>query len=363
MADERRLPRSALGDEDPSVCIMVIDDDLDGREVLGTLLRRAGYEVVLCSGAASAFGHLREGAPPDLIVLDLMMPGMDGWEFRVEQKAEPRWAAIPIVVLSADHSAKARAIDAAACVHKPIDETDFLEVVHRVTRDEVHARSAARATEFHRLVSLGSLVGGLAHEINNPLALVQGTMDLLQRQLLALANPSRATEPFTVASTLRALERSREGVARITEVVREPERDRYAPPARRVGPPVTPARPAILLIDDEPAICELLAAQLSELYDVAAFTSPRAALASMIDGDFALIVCDVMMPVLSGAELYERAIRERPELQQRFLFVTGGAFTEHTRKSLQQTGRPTLHKPCSCAELLEAVHAALHAAR
>jgi CheY-like chemotaxis protein len=136
-----------------------------------------------------------------------------------------------------------------------------------------------------------------------------------------------------------------------------PACERVSVPAPASRPPIrlTRQRSSVLVIDDEPLLCELLGAMLSEDYDVIAYSAPRAALAALLERDFDAVICDVMMPDLTGMELYDAAVRERPSLNERFVFITGGAFTERARLFLKQTGRPVLRKPCGRAELLEVV--------
>ena len=67
--------------------ILIVDDDPDIRDSLGEALREEGYEVTQFSGAREALDYLRGGARIDVILLDLFMPGLDGWDFRAEQKA------------------------------------------------------------------------------------------------------------------------------------------------------------------------------------------------------------------------------------------------------------------------------------
>jgi CheY-like chemotaxis protein len=110
-----------------------------------------------------------------------------------------------------------------------------------------------------------------------------------------------------------------------------------------------------MIVDDEPLMCEWVAAALEDDFAVTAFTSPRAALAALQEADFAAILCDVMMPELNGIDLYEEAVRERPMLSERFLFMTGGAFTERARLFLRQTGRPVLRKPCARQDVVDAL--------
>src|SRR6266404_8186598 len=100
--------------------VLLVEDDPDISEVLAQLLEDEGVHVSSASNGREALTSLQRGAPPDVIVLDLMMPVMDGWEFRLEQKKDPTLASIPVVAMSADASAKAEAIDVDAYVHKPL---------------------------------------------------------------------------------------------------------------------------------------------------------------------------------------------------------------------------------------------------
>jgi CheY-like chemotaxis protein len=79
--------------------ILVIEDDSDIREDLAELLRDQGYRVVTARNGAEALEHLRS-EPPCLILLDLMMPVMDGWEFRRRMLADDRLANVPTVLLT-----------------------------------------------------------------------------------------------------------------------------------------------------------------------------------------------------------------------------------------------------------------------
>ncbi len=76
---------------------------------------------------------MRTSARPDLILLDLMMPIMDGWQFRREQAQDPSLSAIPVVVLSADGNVrqKAASLHADGYLQKPVDVENLLEVIQR----------------------------------------------------------------------------------------------------------------------------------------------------------------------------------------------------------------------------------------
>jgi len=81
--------------------VLVIEDDEATREAVTLLLTSEGCDVLTAANGRAALEVLRNGARPDLIVLDLMMPVMDGWQFRAEQKRDPALSKIPVLVISA----------------------------------------------------------------------------------------------------------------------------------------------------------------------------------------------------------------------------------------------------------------------
>jgi|SRR5271156_6081352 len=109
--------------------ILVVEDDPDALEALGDLLESRGYAVTSARHGAEALQILGRSPLPRLILLDLLMPTMDGWEFRDRQKNDPRIAHIPVVVVSASSAAKP--IDANSILRKPVDIDRLLETVAR----------------------------------------------------------------------------------------------------------------------------------------------------------------------------------------------------------------------------------------
>jgi CheY-like chemotaxis protein len=85
----------------PSRTILVVDDNSDVLEVLGALLEAEGYAVVTAGNGVDALEQLRAGLKPALVILDLTMPVMDGWEFRDRQLEDPALRDIPTIVYSA----------------------------------------------------------------------------------------------------------------------------------------------------------------------------------------------------------------------------------------------------------------------
>ncbi len=111
--------------------ILLIDDNPLTRESISMILAAAGYCVALANNGADALQRLREHRRPDLILLDLAMPVLDGQHFRREQQQNPALAAIPIIVFSAAEQAReeAAALGAAGCLLKPVDPGLLLQVV------------------------------------------------------------------------------------------------------------------------------------------------------------------------------------------------------------------------------------------
>ena len=117
---------------EPAKCVLVVDDDPDICEALQVVLESYGHRVVTAESGADALDKLRTGADPCLILLDLMMPGMNGIEFRGEQLRDPALAAIPVVILSADGDVAAKAATVGAeGLLKPVDLDVLLDTVKR----------------------------------------------------------------------------------------------------------------------------------------------------------------------------------------------------------------------------------------
>lgn len=115
--------------------VLVIDDDADVRESMIEWLTSNGYEASSASNGREALKFLRSGVrAPDAILLDMMMPVMDGLSFRWEQLADPALAPIPVIILSAQGHCREAAVelDAAGCIKKPCQPEALIELLGRV---------------------------------------------------------------------------------------------------------------------------------------------------------------------------------------------------------------------------------------
>ncbi len=116
--------------------ILIVDDDADVRDMLSQFFTIEGYKVATARNGQEALDELRAGRLADLILLDLMMPVMDGWQFRVEQQQDPTLAPIPVVILSAVYNAreKARMLGAVDYMQKPVEFDKLIETAERHRR-------------------------------------------------------------------------------------------------------------------------------------------------------------------------------------------------------------------------------------
>jgi CheY-like chemotaxis protein len=112
---------------------MIVDDDDDLRDALTDIMSAQGYDVAAFADARAALAALEGGVTPFLILLDLMMPGMSGWEFRTAQLENPTLALIPVVVVTAAgiSSDGARTLSGVEVLHKPFALETLLPVVAR----------------------------------------------------------------------------------------------------------------------------------------------------------------------------------------------------------------------------------------
>jgi signal transduction histidine kinase len=243
--------------------LLVADDNADMREYLGRLLSEH-WDVELVVDGNAAFEAATK-TPPDLVLSDMMMPGMDGVALLHELRSDARTRTVPVILISARAGEEARlaGLETGADDYlvKPFAAREILTRVRThlemgkirraaaesarslaETREallerlgEEHAalraahaelkRTQAQLVHSAKMASLGGLVAGIAHEINNPLAFVLGHLSTVEKSLDRVANclgeaiASAAAEPWE-----RAVSRTREarqGLERIRELIHQ----------------------------------------------------------------------------------------------------------------------------------------------
>jgi len=239
-------PATVAAGEAPKPRVLAVDDQTDSLRVIRLRLHAAGIECFTASSGQAALDFLAT-QPVDLVILDVMMPGMDGYEVCRRLKLNERTRDLPVLFLTANNQPeeKARGFEAGAhdYLSKPIEQQELLARARAALRvkhlqDQLKAQILEQQAQFqaqlqlqqqvgalqqgmmsaHWQKLLGQLAGSLAHEINNPLMAALGTVQLLMveenlpeelrdrlrltdqnlwrvgeklRQLLLIAQPSR----------------------------------------------------------------------------------------------------------------------------------------------------------------------------
>lgn len=114
--------------------VLIVDDDPDIRFLVTESLSEKGYVVAEAADGRAALSYLQDGGRPCLIFLDLMMPGMDGWEFRAEQMKNSTFSSIPVVLYTAvaDPAEANRKLGTAGYVRKSMNIDEIHEWAERL---------------------------------------------------------------------------------------------------------------------------------------------------------------------------------------------------------------------------------------
>lgn len=194
--------------------VLLVEDDAELRDALGDALREQHHEVISVEDGVEALREAREHRP-DVVVLDLMMPAMDGWEFRVEQRRDPKLADIPVVAISANRGPVAAAIDADLYVPKPLDADVLMEAIELVIENARRRAERGRVAEGERIAAIRTMAAGVAHEVNNPLTYVLLHLTQALRLVPELTNDHNRASAEKLETVIRG---AVEGVHRIRDV-------------------------------------------------------------------------------------------------------------------------------------------------
>ena len=114
--------------------VLLAEDDTATREAMRLLLESEGLDVAVAGDGDEALRFLRENGPPHLVLLDLSMPGTDGWAFMDALTRHPLWLGVPVIVLTGAAGVSAedvRALGADDLLRKPVDPDELISTVSR----------------------------------------------------------------------------------------------------------------------------------------------------------------------------------------------------------------------------------------
>jgi signal transduction histidine kinase len=174
--------------------ILIVDDTPTNLDIISEALSDAGFDVAIATSGERALQQIAR-KPPNLILLDVMMPGIDGFETCQRLKANPETQDIPVIFMTAlsELNTKIQALELGAVdyITKPFQEKEVLARVkthlqlHYLTRN-LESQVAQKTAELQasqlqlvqneKMSALGNLVAGVAHEINNPVGFLAGNM-------------------------------------------------------------------------------------------------------------------------------------------------------------------------------------------
>jgi two-component system, NtrC family, sensor kinase len=177
--------------------ILIVDDIPTNIKVLFDILNQAGFRVSVAKNGHSALAKARETLP-NLILLDVMMPGIDGFETCRQLKADTRTQDIPVIFMTArsDTVDKVKGLQLGAVdyITKPIQHE---EVLARINVHLELRRTQLRLAQEEKMSSLGQLVAGIAHEINNPINFIYGNLIHAQNYITDLLDLIKLYEKHT----------------------------------------------------------------------------------------------------------------------------------------------------------------------
>lgn len=204
----------------PGTKICFVEDDVGIREAIEELLSSEGLDVHAFRDGVDALMAIDSGFVPDVIVLDLMMPNLSGWDFRVEQRKRRTVAGVPVIVISANGSSTARAIDAFAYFAKPLSFESLLAAIKRAVDDATRRRATVFDHEVERQRAIAGLIEGIVREWEAPMTSLGANVEAAARTVAMLPDGAEATSLRRALDAIRVdlekLRHNRESIAHLT---------------------------------------------------------------------------------------------------------------------------------------------------
>jgi DNA-binding response OmpR family regulator/anti-sigma regulatory factor (Ser/Thr protein kinase) len=343
-----------------SATILVVDDDVSVAAAVRSILFMEGYRVLEAYSGQEALDLMRR-TTPDLIISDVMMPHMDGYQFYEAVQRIPQWQAIPFIFLTARNSAEAilkgKALGVDDYLTKPMAPDELLAVVRgKLRRLEALRQEWAELERLRR-----DTIAMLSHEFRTPLSTLKAAADLLLMKDATLS-----------AADVRELhEHLQEGGDRLEELVEEflhrarteisGAGDDSKGGRESVASATEPDQSAtILLVEDDALLAQRVQAILTAKgYNVLHASHGLEALQVMQQQTPSLIISDIVMPQMDGYQFYD-AIQRAPRWRSiPFIFLTIKSAPEDTLKGRMLGVDDYVIKPFEPEELLAVVEGRL----
>ena len=313
---------------------LVVEDSQSIRGLLQSVLVERGHHVIAVESAEKGLKE-HQRAPFDLMLVDLVRPGMDGHQL-VQRIRQGEDGARPVIVAftgQQSHDMLVRLLETGIddFLTKPLSPE---ELNRRLLIAEAHVREGRlrRRTQF-------SLAVRVAHELNNPLSAVMANLQVIAERIAELGEEAAELRAL-VADATGGAERMKDIVRDLLAREPEDERDTEAPPN------IEPADALrVLVVDDEALVAQSLR-RILRGHEIVIANRGADAVEMLKEGPpFDVVLCDLMMPDVDGMEVFRRVQDEKPEAADRFVFMTGGAFSPGAQRFLAEVPNARLEKP------------------
>lgn len=176
--------------------VLVVDDNPANLQVLSSFLDQSSFEVWAARSGEKALQRLENGDLPDLILLDVMMPGIDGFETCKQLKSNPRVQDIPVIFMTAlsetADKVKGLQLGAVDYITKPFQHEEVLVRIENhlklrnltktlIAKNAELQQTQTQLIQSEKVAALGQLTAGIAHEVNNPINFIAGNLNFVEK--------------------------------------------------------------------------------------------------------------------------------------------------------------------------------------
>lgn len=188
--------KKIIGEPTSKGIILVVDDNPANLQVLSSFLDQSSFEVWAARSGEKALGRLENDDLPDLILLDVMMPGMDGFETCKRLKSNSRVQDIPVIFMTAlsetADKVKGLRLGAVDYITKPFQHEEVLVRIENhlklrnltktlIAKNAELQKTQAQLIQAEKVAALGQLTAGIAHEVNNPINFIAGNLNFIEQ--------------------------------------------------------------------------------------------------------------------------------------------------------------------------------------